>query len=390
MKVLTLIAHVLCYVLISIVACQCRSINYSVDNDRISKNMVFSKFRETKLHNIPLDESVLNITKCIQYVEEDNHEYLYILDELGNSIVRYELDDNKVPVKYNFNKASVGSIQGFHYCAEDSLYLFAYNSGKLSRYSLSDSHIVESKIMTYDYDNNNDTILPYPFVRTLSPITVYGNHILMSGFVAGESLRETTTNRPVMIQTSLHKSNMDKYLINYPIMYQQANWSGGITYRCPFYAMVGHNILISFPASHDIKVYNIADNSINDIYAGSRYIKTINSFPYNKNSQKFSSSKAWNWYMETPSYEGIVYDKYRDKYYRIARLPASDSQQKLKGNRKPISIIILDSSLNYEGEVLLDQQKHYIPSNCFVTKEGLCIQILTKNENAFEYETFIL
>ena len=100
--------------------------------------------------------------------------------------------------------------------------------------------------------------------------------------------------------------------------------------------------------------------------------------------------RVFEWYMNTPSYEGVFYDKYRELYYRIARLPDTNYKIGNRGNNKPIIIIVLDSQLHYLGEEILPPAKegNYRINNCFVSKDGLNIQVLTDDEDKLIFEQY--
>lgn len=100
-----------------------------------------------------------------------------------------------------------------------------------------------------------------------------------------------------------------------------------------------------------------------------------------------SSGSNFNWNLnqilkktcESPSYGNIIYDKYRNVYYRIA-YPEVDFERDedflavFRGGRKQFSIIILDEDLNVVGETLFPPYT-YNPKVLFVDKDGLYISI---------------
>lgn len=102
---------------------------------------------------------------------------------------------------------------------------------------------------------------------------------------------------------------------------------------------------------------------------------------------KVSSESHFNWNLdqilkricETPSYGNIIYDKYRNVYYRIAYPEVEferneDFLEVFRSGRKQFSIIILDKDLNVVGETLFPPYT-YNPKVIFVDKDGLYISI---------------
>lgn len=222
-------------------------------------------------------------------------------------------------------------------------------------------------------------IYPYSFTNTFAPLKEYNNKIITIGFVTGETSLETFENRPVLSIFDLCNKSND-YIVNYPELYVKYNWGGGLTYRLAYYDLCSESIVVSFPASHNLVKYSLLTGEQTSSYAGSSAIEYIKSFPYPKDNP-IDEEKAWEWYMNNPSYEGVLYDKYLDRYYRIARLPVKTFDKDEVGNNKPIVIIILDKNLQYIGEVNLPDETRFFPTNCFVSEEGFNIQVLTDNED---------
>lgn len=80
---------------------------------------------------------------------------------------------------------------------------------------------------------------------------------------------------------------------------------------------------------------------------------------------------------ETSSYGNIIYDKYRNIYYRIAYPDVEfekddDFLAVFRGGRAQFSIIVLDKNLNIIGETLFPSNT-YNPNILFVDKDGLYI-----------------
>jgi hypothetical protein len=221
-------------------------------------------------------------------------------------------------------------------------------------------------------------IYPASYTQTGTPIKKLGRKIFLFGFVSGETTFETPDNRPVCTMIDLDKDSIS-YLISYPEQYVQFNWGGGLLYRQPYYDIDDTSIIVSFSADHHIVKYAL-DGNQNKFYAGSSSVNKIKSFPHDKDMPG-NSDEEWKWYMENPSYQNVIYDKYRKLYYRMVRLPIKDYVPTAIGNAKPVVIVVLDSKLNYLGEVTLPAHITWKPHNCFVSKEGFNIQAVTDDED---------
>lgn len=83
---------------------------------------------------------------------------------------------------------------------------------------------------------------------------------------------------------------------------------------------------------------------------------------------------------EHASYGKIVYDKYRDVYYRFA-YPSCDASdysgdyvELLRSGRKSFSILILDNQLNVVGETSFPAYT-YNPNLSFILEDGLYVSL---------------
>ncbi len=224
---------------------------------------------------------------------------------------------------------------------------------------------------------------PAPYLQTMAPLKKYRNKLLSVGFVADETSFETDQNRPVVTILDLDDKSIEN-VVNYPYQYSLYNWAGGFTYRMPSYDLIDDDIVINFPAHHYLLRYSLTSKKLTSHYAGSTSIEFIKSFPFPKDSP-IDGVQAWEWYMNNPSYESVIYDKYRKLYYRITRLPFPNYNKEERGNRKPIVIIILNDNLEYRGEVSLPTDVYFHPTNCYVSKEGFNIQVLTEDEDKLTF-----
>lgn len=331
-----------------------------------------------------LDSETSPTIKYIQYFDADTIQALAILNNFNNNIYIYDCNTSNLIEKIKLNKEF---YQGF--CFDDNIYAYSYHKGVLSVINRDNYTVKQTIPMALQEDKYSEFYIPYPYASTLSPIMKYDKYIISVGYRSGESKAETISNRPVVTILNL-KTKKISYAMNYPEMYSKYNWGGHMAYRLPYYTISPNGrIIVSFPASHDLAVSSLDSlSNVTMSFAGSRYIKEIKSYPAIKSPVGISSSDIWKWYMGNPSYEGILYDKYRELYYRIARLPDNDYENGVRGNHKPISIIVLDKHLNYLGEELLDIGPRYLPSNTFVSRNGINIQILTDNEDILKYYTY--
>ncbi len=324
-----------------------------------------------------LDHQTTNIVDYLKFIDHDTISYLSILNEYNNSIYFYDNEGLAFIRKIKIDNDRIGKVQGYEYINDDSIFVYSYSKGFIFGINCKSEIFYEYKISKLPNKNDNK-IYPYTFCMTTSPIIKKDNYLISVGFLGGETLNETTDNRPICSVLNLINGSQ-QFLVNYPAMYSDHNWGGGFEYRMPYYDISEDDIIISFSASHHIvKISHMTGNQSSH-YAGSSVVEAIEPFPYIKGNSDRLLLRSW--YMGNPSYEGIFYDKYNNHYYRMARLPNKKYIKGDRDNNKPTVVIVLDSTLNYIGEVNLPADILFNPSCSYVSKDGLNIQVKTDNED---------
>lgn len=95
-------------------------------------------------------------------------------------------------------------------------------------------------------------------------------------------------------------------------------------------------------------------------------------------------------YLSSYYYRAIIYDKYKNIYYRIIEHPWINYNPNERPWKKPLSIIIYDSNFQFLGETKLAEEYNLSANNFIITKEGLLIRKETNNEDEIKYTVFKL
>jgi hypothetical protein len=161
----------------------------------------------------------------------------------------------------------------------------------------------------------------------------------------------------------------------YPEIYDQANWGGENCSRWGFtcFNPKESKIIFSFPVTRDIVQYDCNSGTCKSFYAESDYIDSIPPVSMDKSEEDFR--KTWDHFSNHGAYGAIVYDPYRELYYRIATLPSKDPLNKLK---REVSLILLDRDFRKIGETFLGDR---YASIAIATPEGILVPYFSyKNE----------
>lgn len=335
----------------------------------------------------PLDSITSAVSNNYQFHPSDSINYLTFLNDFDNSIYFYDYDSSsyKFKVKYsNEGPNGVGKIMGYSVINKDSILLYNYSKSQLFisdiKGNLNNQIDLSSKIKYQ----------PAPKVSTAQPIILHNKNFWLSGNITGEYSDQSPQNRKVLISynSELHEL---AYHLPYPEIYGEGSYGGG-TYRWIYHTVnpTKNLLVVSFPASHDLYGFDIKnEDTIKIRNSGSKYIDQIEGFPGNS---LFSTDKQAlrNHFNKTGSYSSIIYDGYREVYYRYAHHPILDYDEKIREKRVGNgSIIIYDEDLNRIGETLIPKLSHW-SKQLIVTKEGLNILQIQEDENSMIFSVFEL
>ena len=363
-------------------------------NSGTEKNLYYGK-KENKceIHrvlkkDIPIGDSISVLTNYIQYVKEDD--LLLFYNQYDNSIYAFNYEQGTLNKSIQLRKEGnngVGEIQGFSYVNRDSIFVYNYEMFTLFLVN-SSATVLWKKRLPMDEISEKGFLPAYPWLQTNCLMVYWNNKLILGGFGATESEKESSSNLPV---TTIYEFQKDTVLLanNYPSQYQQYNW-GGAFFRMPYFDVNKDNgtILVSFPQDHNLYVYSLYEFIQKKYYAGCNQIKQINAYDQKK-GEIIDQERAYKWYLNTPSYRNIHYDPYRKLYYRLACLPANETlKKKYTIGIRPIILIVMDEYLRYLGECVLPDNIELRYTNSFVTKDGLNIQVLTDNEDLMTFYQF--
>ncbi len=147
----------------------------------------------------------------------------------------------------------------------------------------------------------------------------------------------------------------------------------GAEYSCCY---DGDSFIYSFIADEDLYVTSSAHEKVEKKKAKSKYIENVTVFRSNNDDfQKMLKEQC-----EHASYGKILYDKYRDVYYRFVYPPSEindysgDYLDLFRSGRKAFSVMILDNQLNVVGETSFPAYT-YNSNLTFILEDGLYISL---------------
>lgn len=307
-------------------------------------------------------------TVCFQLDSITSH--LFIASEYNDKMHTYSFLHQKRLLVYDYKtRRLLKSIQvhakhpsSYSFINSDTILVADYNS---------DSFVLMNGTGDiYRTLKVNHSIAYYPFpVNKIAPLRWVDGTIVFWGSMSGEYFDEDSHNRNVMGIMDAESGRVN-YQLPYSEVYENRNLGGGLfrwVYAC--YNSKTDSYVVSFPADHFI--YSIhSSGSIDKYYSGSRWIDQILCVNTPKMMPMDSEEKVKH-FVENHSYANILYDAYRDVYYRIAE--KKTEYKNLLGWQKDISVIVLDNRFNIIGETKIDECNPNYRYAMFVNEKGLHI-----------------
>ena len=314
-----------------------------------------------------LDKNTKTLVSSLQVCYDNKKQIEYLIFGSSNDeIVFYNLNTQKLEFKI---KPEVEGNNGVGYFIGD----YVHNSDSIFITKRGDEEISlinkEARVINkYDYhESKNKHPLREFYSSTSTPITIIGDDL----YIVPSCNRWAKVN-PVAAYINLKTNEVyDFPSFQYPKFPGANNKSKrfgieGEMSRC----FDGKRFIYSFHFDEDIYVCSPNHNNIKRYKIKSKYINKVKIL--NDYGNLTPEEACCN-----PNYGNMIYDKYRNVYYRIA-YPATSIEKDKKGiellmyGRKFFSIIIVDSNFNVIGETMFPDYT-YNSNFMFVRKDGLYI-----------------
>lgn len=317
----------------------------------------------------PLDTKTFPFMMCVlPYTDAGGKEYFTLQCRDSNTIHFYNMDSGRHEFEIKVESDGpngAGRICGYYIHTLDSIYLTSHYANKLT--------LINRKA---------EIIKRIPIKKSREGIPLQVANFFVQGgeaLLQGDSLYFiATANRwidhdPIAAVINIQTEEIHTYPPEYDTFPNQnnqkrASWEESMQ-RC----FNGTNFVYSFYYIEDLLVASPSQMEMTRVSAKSQYIsqpKLLDDY----GNLTFQDGA------ENPNYGGILYDPYREVYYRIA-YPATEIGRKLKDReamellqfgRKNFSIMILDKDFRLLGETMMPDYT-YNSKLMFVRGDGLYI-----------------
>lgn len=313
---------------------------------------------------IPIDKETSYKSENIQYYSDDNDSYLIAGNQNRNSVDIYSLSKLSLIKAIRFDKTGKFAIKmkGFHFHNFDSIFIYP-------QYTLFGTILADStgNVKKKYFSGEPRTVLHHTS-KTRMP-TFYEDGSIYSMVVPNNDFRKVSFFTKLEgLEVRLDLEGGLTYLdIKYPTSYANHTW--GVTHAipCRIYNDVDDIFIYSYGIDHRIYVFDKSGELLSVHDGSSKYIEKIEPL----DNPFAAKDENLNYLLDESYYGDIFYDKYREVYYRLAKLPIKRPERIWEN--KPVSIIILDREFRKIGEKLLSPTTTYYARDIFIAEDGLYI-----------------
>ena len=333
-----------------------------------ANNIVYEKI------NFSIDSLVSYYGSSEQSVFIDNKEYLSRINHELNSIDFFNLHEKcfEFRVQLPFNS------EVFLFKSLDSIFVIEYEKNELTLLNRKGEIInkinFESKL--------NDAQQNYVVYATnnSSRMRFCGKSIIFN-IVANTIIPKFYNFPTIGIYDYTEENDIIKTAFFPDIMRKGDVW---YSFNPTFCINQDDEIVCSFEVDHCVHIYNTKGEYLSSNEIKSKYLDEFAPIELEKSRNRRYSSE---YNITRGRYNAIIFDKYRNFYYRIAVHPQnylnSDGSVNEFGSNQ-WSIIILDSNFNIIDEVVMEREK-FLFSSIIVVSEGLLIR-MDDSEEGIEHK----
>jgi hypothetical protein len=309
------------------------------------------------------------------FTSKNGKRYLTFQNKSFSEILFYELNSGNCIFRLKIEEEGPNGVPrflGYHIKDFDEIYLTSYGIPQITRVDTTGR--ILQKINYGKTDEGVELVAHFKSaINTYTPLIIIGDKFF---FTQSPMPGEPIETGPVSGYIDTAKHSVQTLPLTFPpIIKKEEFYTAGIGTELNFSRCFdGYHFVYAFNFEEAITVVSIDHKEIKKIPAKSKYIKKINNPHEKRPADMVLGAKRM---CEAAFYWNLLYDKYRNVYYRVAypetEMEAGENYIEIwKSGRKRFSIIILDENFNIIGETLFPDYT-YMSKVMFVEEEGLYI-----------------
>jgi len=326
---------------------------------------------KTNLLEVKLLETTPVNPRYTQLIATDSGEYLLLLNDFKDQFQFHELPSGKKAHEIAIQREGEHGVSGFDagtVTGWDSLWV---TNRPPSLVLTNFSGEVLKKVTIID-DQTPLTVIRSDFDRRIHQ---YGNKIFGSQplFMDHHGMNKDAIQKQRLVFSLEINTGDVKW---YDVFYREDYWDKGKKPSGYSWTEKDGKLYIAPWHDHEIQVFDMASETI----VQRKEVKSFHVNKFNMVNEIPPREKALSNLFSSDRYKNLLYDKYRNVFYRFF-LPSFDPENleeeynhlDLEFSRPYSGVMVLDSELNIIGEHIFDKFQVYTTNNHFVGEKGLYI-----------------
>ncbi len=315
-----------------------------------------------------------------QYIIDNDKEFLAFIDTEKKQINYYSLDDGTL-----FKQIEIPPheyIRFFYHHNFDSIFIFYLKTGNKFCHSIIKLIDSSGKVLN-NYNINKISQVKSVFFDAWPsfhyPIVLEKGKINFSAKTREEPSLMMKFDDYIDFTFNLYDTTQILRMTKYPDTYRKGIYYGDVAEK-----QVSRTInnkkekIFSFPIDHNLYIYDSSGNFIKKVNAKSKYINDFIPIPENNVNNLSAIITAQN---KTALYTDIMFDKYRNLYYRISWHEVTPKEEGKVAQRADgsWSIIVIDNDFTVLSEIFFPG--NFNTKTPIITKEGIILATPNSQNN---------
>lgn len=332
----------------------------------------FVKIKEYSFQFDSIDKTFANI-----YID-NNDEYLVLLNDSEKTIEIQSINDHElkhsIPIEFLYSASGRRSFMPsrFFIHSPDSIFILLLDDITIGLIN-NNGYIVKKWKVTDFYESKYEYILnasfEMPLMYSNERIFIQIASIINDPSPQNRDLLFYSMPQELIIDISVDPPIITNNTCTFPKPYQD----GKHYYSDYFPSRIINNenlLIYSFKRDHNLYVYD-TERLVDQVNAISDFYDYFNEYD-RESTDDLAGAKEY--VFTEPQYFRLIYDQFRDIYYRIFlhRMEYENPDGTIN-NKKKWSIIVLNSNMEMMNEIVMDHELYYT-TRIYPIKDGVLIQ----------------
>ena len=341
---------------------------------------------------LPIDENTYYMSRSIFQYEEDGKEFLHFENNRNNynEIVIFDIEEQEVSKKVKIDPEGPNGVPAALGCrplnnSSKEFIVFQNNVGRVSLINDKGEVLRKYETTTSEGRFNGISLFSYMYLPTfVKDSSLYIAQELWEGNIK----KEDWSKIPMFFSIDLVTNSIEQASLMRPDIFEDCIAPMG-GYEFTYDYNYKNNLVVCSFIEYDSIMVSKDLKHATWYNAKSRYVESMRPELIESNE----GAKAVRGYKERAMYSHIMYDKYRDVYYRFVELPCELARNETPYSpgvpkAREFSVIVMDKNFDIIGETKFPGNTYFYKMS-FVGKSGLYISENNLNNPAFDENKLI-